>query len=437
MPSPPDRLPGILEVIPSTPLPPLNLTCSMGFTNDVVDLWWSSPGEISSNTKFNIVGVNVYRSFDSEFGPYHRINANPIQSNYYRDSNKIQVILREDVTNKFIARGNTDPNGRWIFRTDYTPIVLQPSLGTECSDMNVFVTIDGEPALVKSIVSQTGEIELDRNPQFNVINQRQLEPVLPTENSVVLASYRYRKQGVQTNLYQRIFYRVSTVILAEDGSLVETPLKSASTTNTNEIEKLDWIWQEAIRRNKFILQQGGERVKVFIRKYLGPQCGCYSFTNKQPASDCLVCYATGVIGGYDGPYDLLVAPDDSEKNIAQSNRGRSLTHAYETWTGPQPLLSQRDFIVKLNGDRYGIGPVRMPSNRGMQLQQHFSISHLDQGDIRYQVPVLDTSTLVVPQTRYITNGEGRATPMTSEREAIPDEREIRGKTVVYENTYRR
>ena len=437
MPAPPDRKPGLLEVIPDLPLPPLNLMCSMGFSNDTVDLWWSSPGEISSNTKFTIIGVNVYRSFDSEFGPYTRLNAIPISINYYKDNKNVRVVLQENVSNSFIARGNTDPQGRWIFKTSKTPIFIQPSLGTECADMNVFVTVDGVQSPIFSINSNSGEVQLDTFKKFNVTNQKIVNPVIPNNDSVVLASYRYKDFGPSTSLYQRLFYRVTTVAMDPNGVLLETPIKDASVTNTNEIEKLDWIWKEAVRRNKFILQQGGERVKAFIRKNVGPRCGCYSYTNKQPASDCVVCYGTGVIGGYDGPYDIIIAPDDSEKNIAQSNRGRSLTHSYETWTGPQPLLSQRDFIVKLNGDRYGFGPVRMPSNRGMQLQQHFTITHLDEGDIRYKVPVLDISTLVVPQTRYMVDGEGKATPMVTERQAIPDEREIRGRTVAYENTYRR
>jgi hypothetical protein len=437
MPSPPDRNPSLLEIIPSLPLPPLNLTCSMGFDNSTVDLWWSNPAILSSNTAFNIIGVNVYRSFDSEYGPYKRLNAAPVQVNYWRDHTRQYVVLREDVTNSFTCRADTDPAKRWVFRTSKTPIVIQPSLGTECADLNVLVTIDGVPAKIRRILSVSGEVELETHEQFDTINQVTTPAVVPTPGSVVLASYRYLEQGPRTSLYQRIFYRVTSVAIDNTGSMTETPMKMASITNTNEIEKLDWIWREAVRRNKFILDQGGERVKVFIRKYLGPRCGCYSEANRQPASDCLVCYGTSIIGGYDGPYDILIAPDDSERNIAQSNRGRSLTHAYETWTGPQPLLSQRDFIVKLNGDRYGIGPVRMPSNRGTQLQQHFNISHLDERDIRYSVPVLDVSTLVVPQTRYIISGEGSATPMTTERQAIPDEREIRGRTVVHENVYRK
>lgn len=437
MPSPPDRPPGILEVIPCNPLPPLNVTCAVGFENNKVDIWWSNPAELSSNTQYNILGVNVYRSFDSEYGPYQRLNASPVQINYWRDNSLVNVVLQEDVSRSFICNGNTDPSGRWIFRTRNVPIIIQPSINTDCIDLNVYVTIDGQPVKIRSIVSETGEVEIDTRSKFDVTNQTFSLPVTINPSSIVLASYRYLNRGPQTKLYQRLFYRVTTVAVNSSGNYIETPLKSANGTNTNEVEKLDWIWREAVRRNRFILQQGGERVKAFIRKHVGTRCGCYSYDNKQPAGDCLVCYATGIIGGYDGPYDVIVAPDDSEKNITQSNRGRSLTHAYETWTGPQPLLSQRDFIVKLNGDRYGIGPVRMPSNRGMQLQQHFTISHLDEPDIRYKVPVLDTSSMIIPQTRYTIPGEGASSPMTTERNAIPDEREIRGRTVAFENAYRR
>jgi hypothetical protein len=100
-------------------------------------------------------------------------------------------------------------------------------------------------------------------------------------------------------------------------------------------------------------------------------------------------------------------------------------------------LTQRDFFVKLNGDRYGIGPVRMPSNRGMQLIQFFTTSHLDTADIRYSVPVIQTEFLVFPETRYPVPGEGKETPMMTDRESIPAERQYRANTVTGENVNRR
>lgn len=441
MPFPRDRAPTILEQTdPAFPLPPLNVFAVSGLEKGIMDIRWSSPTEIRSNTCFNVVGVNIYRSFDSEFGPYFRLNTTPVGSTQWRDMTSTVLALNEDISNSFTARGpETDPEGKYVFRTKYKPIVIYPSLGSSnCTNLNVQVTVNGVPAYVERIYSETGIVELRTVPTFNVATQKLTPAVLPTSDSdVVLATYKYTTNNVVTNLNTRLFYRVTTVALDKDGRLIETPLNRATQGNRNEVEKLDYIWTEAIRRNLWIRFQGGERVKLFIKKTVGLQCGCVSSVHKQPSSDCEVCYGTGILGGYDGPYDIIIAPDDAAKKMSQTNRGRTVEHSYDTWMGPRPLVSQRDFMVMLNGDRYGVGAVRMPSNRGMQLQQMFTVTHIDEPDIRYKVPVLNTSLLEAPQTRYLRPGHipgrGDAIPMITEKASIADERELRGGTVTWEN----
>lgn len=441
MPFPRDRAPTVLEqTSPAFPLPPLHVMAASGLEREVVDVRWSNPGEIKANTCFNVIGVNVYRSFDSEFGPYFRLNTTPVGSTQWRDRTRVVLATQEDVSHSFRARGaETDPDRRYMFRTRFRPIVIYPSPGSaNCTNLNVQVTVNGVAAFVERIYADQGIVELRTTPTFDVVTQKQFPPVLPTaETDVVLATYRYETNKVPTKLAQRVFYRVTTVAVGDDGKLVETPLERATQGNRDEVEKLDYIWTEAIRRNLWIQFQGGERVKLFIRKAVGVECGCGSSIHKQPSSDCEVCYGTGVIGGYEGPFDIIIAPDDSARKIAQTNRGRTVEHGYDTWTGPRPLVSQRDFIVKLNGDRYGIGPVRMPSNRGMQLQQMFPIERLDEADMRYRVPLFDTSMMDSPQTRYLRPdmrwGRKDATPMVTEKRTIGDERELRGGTVTWEN----
>lgn len=437
MPAPRDRQPHILEQdSPCLPLPPLNV---MAYVPDksTIDIRWTCPSQLQGNSRFNILGVNLYRSFDSEYGPYTRVNPVPCGATFWRDRTQVILALQENVSNFFVGRGAaTNPDDKYIFTTRFKPIVIYPSPGTaNCTNLNVQVTVNGIPAYVQKIDAYNGSVELRSYPTVDSVSQQMIPAVLPTSlNDVVYATYRYVSNPITIDLAKRIFYRLTTVAYDQESMrLIETPLDRAAQTNNQEVEKLDYIWAEAVRRNKWILYQGGERVKVFIRKAAGPKCGCYSDTHKQSRADCLVCYGTGYIGGYDGPYDIIIAPDDADKGIVQQNRGRTLDHSYETWTSPSPLLSQRDFIVKLNGDRYGIGPVRMPTNRGMQLQQFFTVAHLDEVDIRYQVPVPDPSMMVAPQTRYIVPGQGNATPMMTEKKTIPDEREIRGGTVTAEN----
>lgn len=441
MPSPRDRAPTILEQgCPAFPLPPLSVVAASGLEKGVVDVRWSSPAELKPNTCFNLLGVNVYRSFDSEFGPYFRLNTTPVGSTQWRDRTSTVLALNEDVSKSFTAFGSeNDPAGRFVFRTRNRPIVIYPSPGSaNCTNLNVQVTVNGALAFVECIFAGIGAVELRTTPTFDVVRQEQTPAVLPSsESDVVLATYRYEQNVVRTDLAQRVFYRVTTVALDGDGKLMETPLERATQGNRDEVEKLDYIWTEAIRRTLWILFQGGERVKLFIRKAVGLKCGCSSSTHKQPSSDCIVCYGTGIIGGYEGPFDAIIAPDDAAKKVSQTNRGRTFEHSYDTWMGPRPLVSQRDFIVKLNGDRYAIGPVRMPSNRGMQLQQMFPISHLDEVDIRYKVPLFETSVMPSPQTRYLRPdlrwGRKDATPMITEKQTIGDERELRGLSATWGN----
>jgi len=172
---------------------------------------------------------------------------------------------------------------------------------------------------------------------------------------------------------------------------------------------------------------------VFIRKHVGIPCGCApDSVHKQAINDCLICYGTGIVGGYEGPYDVLVAPDDGERRINYGENGLNLEHTYEVWTGPQPILSQRDFLVKINGERYSIGAIRFPSNRGNVLQQHFQIGHIDEQDIRYMVPVIGRQRYEAVE--FSPRGpEYGADATVTDKLNIPDERELRGRTKVWEN----
>jgi hypothetical protein len=428
------------------PAPPLNVFMESGFMPGVFNIRWDDPAQLALNSPFLLCGVNVYRSFDSEFGPYERITQLPIGSNFWRDRTDTEQRVSEDVSASFIMLGpSASASGadfpRYAFKTQF-PIIKSGSQGIFANRAeDVQVLIDGVPAVVKSVFGRTGEIELESQPRADVARQTIQQQVLPKPGSVVTCSYVRMRSLVRTDLATRVFYRVTTVGLPEgcdlssvsSSDLVETPLEDATGTSNAEIEKLDYMWREAIRRNRWILEQGGERVKLFLQKTVGIPCPCIQDDyHKQPINDDPLCFGTGIVGGYEGPYDILIAPDDAERRIAQKDIGRTVEHAYEVWTGPVPLLSMRDFIVKLNGDRYSIGAVRMPSNRGMVLQQHFNIGHFDEKDIRYRVGVHNPVKFAAVEFKP-SGPEQEAEAHVTDKPNIPEDRQLRGRTPAWEN----
>ena len=415
-----------------------------------------------NNSAWNIVGVNIYRSDNGQRGPYVRVNRVPIGSLAYRDHVDNTLIESEVVRwhGDWLSKGTDPNNADWIFRAKFVPVVKAYGQAVAAnSPSDVLVKVNGVAIPVQSVFGPTGDVTLINQPTWDLARERWVPPVIPTEASEVTITYRYNANLIPTDLDRtnQVFYRVTTVALDTTGTspsgLVETPLGYCPPVGLAEVETVDWIWREAKRRNLFILEQGGERVKLFKRKVSGLTCPCYLDPvtreyGQQPSARCPTCFGTGYVGGYDGPTDIIVAPDEADRRVSQTPNGRRLEHQYEVWTTENPSITQRDFIVKQTGERYSIGPVRRPAVRGLPLQQHFNIQYLDEQDIRYRVPVTGTDDLPWPETRY-TNPElspcedadpypvgfdYQAAPMGSEVPKIPDGREIRGRTPVWANT---
>lgn len=415
-----------------------------------------------SNSAWTIVGVNIYRSDSGERGPYIRVNKIPLGTLFYRDRTDIRRVHDEIVAwdGSWIYRGDAPNDPIWRFRTQFRPVVKAIGNAIPANSSNdVEVFVDGVRMPLAGVFGPTGEIDLNLAPIWNPATENLSTAPTPTENSLVTVSYHYGRGNVLSmgpDLRPRVFYRITTVAIDPTGTtpsgLIETPLEYCEPITPFNSEKLDYIWREAIRRNRFILEQGGERVKLFLRKITGVPCTCVWDARLreymgQPLNDCQSCYGVGWLAGYEGPIDIIIGPDESERRVTQTPNGRRLENTYEVWIGPTPMVSQRDFIVKQNGERFSIGPVRRTQIRGLTLQQAFQIGYLPETDIRYQVPMGDLERLAWPETRY-TRPEGspcadappypvgydyQATPMGTEVAKVPDGREIRGRTPVFAN----
>lgn len=424
-----------------------------------------------SNSRWDIVGVNVYRSDNGERGPYVRVNRFPVGSFFYRDSIDNVIVENEIVQwdGSWVSKGEGANSYRWAFKTYFCPIVkpsTAPPTGQATrltvvpanAPSDVIVKIGGVQVPVDLVFGPTGEVTLINQPAWDLAKERSIPPILPASDGTteVTVTYWYSRNQVLSGLDRttQTFYRVTSVALdsSSPSGYIETPLSYSPPVSVSQVETIDYIWREGVRRNLWILQQGGERVKLFKRKVSGILCPCRIDEqtlelNKQPSNRCGTCFGCGFVGGYDGPTDIIIAPDDAERRVSQSPNGRRLEHTYEVWTGPSPSITQRDFIVKQTNERYSIGPVRRPAIRGLPLQQHFNIGYLDEQDVRYKIPVNGITELPWPQSRptdpntpcnpqppYPVGFDYQSTTMETEKANIPDEREIRGRSKVWENT---
>jgi len=426
------------------PFPPANLEVISAFMPGVFDLRWDNPdfhvGMPQGNSQFQVVGVNIYRSDASDRGPYHRVNLFPLGSLFYRDQASYVYIVNEIVVlNQWLFRGDGPNDRRWVFRTK-CPIVKpayvqpyqyprqnqSPLWGSDPTDVSV--TVNGQEVQLEQVFGKSHEVKLVNQPSWDAATQQYAPCDLPLNpDDEVLVTYYTIRNFIRSGLDTKTWYRATTVALdpSNPTGLIETPLEYCEPRSHIEVEPLDYIWREAIRRNNWILEQGGERVKALLRKTAGQECCCNAqiddkvkVFNKQPSARCLYCYGTGFIGGFEGPYDIIIAPDDSERRVAQTEKGRTLEHSYEVFTGPSPSVTQRDFIVKQTNERYSIGPVRRPSNRGNYLQQHFNIRYFDEQDIRYKVPIVGTTAFVYPETRH-THEPHQSFAMSYKDEGLP------------------
>jgi hypothetical protein len=406
------------------------------------DVRWDNPRLIPQNNSLNVLGCNVYRATDSPEGAYVLCNTTPVTALFYRDETVEEVVYQEDATATLIP--GTDPDAKWIVYSAHKPIVIPNSNGKYSDNIkDVVVEIDNGDATFLEIPAfyldgVTGKITLISLPTFNYDVDQIIPPRLPTPpNGHVRISYRYLKHSVLSELNQRIYYKVTTVATdpTNPAANIETPLSEVEAFSAFDIEPLDYIWAEAIRRNRYILEQGGERVKIFVRKWMGEVCDTYNYAYGQSHNDCTQCMGVGILGGYIGPYEAIIAPPEAEKTIELTDIGLHVNFQFQTWTGPYPLLNQRDFIVRQNNHRFVVGPVNAQGQRGAIFQQHFTISQLDEGDIRYKVPITGGEITVPESTDLYRDPQLKspASPVINDKPGIDPDKQQRGRTVTWEN----
>jgi len=319
---------------------------------------------------------------------YIDFTRNDIQVKFYAKSSNVGINIKFLYFQATTANAKLplikDVRGNYSIQVRHTPIATSRTeklYTDQLFDVEVF--IDGKKAAIKSVDGLKGVIILDTERQYDQTLQTWYEPPLPSVQSLVTVTYQYNVNSIKMNLSKLPFYKVVAVL--SDNS--ETRLEWCPSI-TLQSDKLDYMYLEAIRRNSWLLDQAGERVLLFIRKTTGEKCKCYKRnerTHGQPqVGSCKICWGTGFVGGYEGPYEIRISPFQSEQRISMQERGMKLENIESTWTSISPIITQRDFIARRNSQMYAIGPISTPQVRGIATQQHFSVEHIDSTDIRYE-----------------------------------------------------
>jgi len=353
------------------------------------DLWWVDDPLATK-------GYNIYRAFDAPVN-WHKLNKNPWVGHFYRD----QVVL-EEVTYIVQPSDWRDQGtfGRWIFQLPETPystvVTGRPFVATSPDDIALFLDgVQYRPAEVQGI-DRTVFLQMD-----NTLKQGgYVTDLAPVSNGVVWkADYSgvtefkvtYNRLANYVDIYTsmvRTFYTI--VPIGDSGELHKPGHFGTKIVNTQEVDEMTWEYAEMIRRNQWIFEQVGEPAYLLFRKTRGEKCGCNGPETGlgAPRTACPICFETGIVGGYYGPFDITYVPPDSAiSRELDEGGGIKATRESRSYLTNTPIVQDGDLIVRRNGDRLVVSGVISKSPRGILLQQDFTTSLLTPGDTRYLIPL--------------------------------------------------
>ena len=361
------------------------------------DLWWA---EFEDAKK----GYNVYRAYDHPSN-WVKLNRNgPWLGHFYRDMTSLEQTTYTLQPQDFIETGQL---GKWAFRIPDIPYATvdagRAKVSNNPDDVSVLVSASGNPAIDGQVFRPAQVSGLDRT----IFMQMELTlaeggavsntAMVDTGNvnytnyaGIALWQATYNKLMNYVDIYtslNRTYYAV--VPVGDKGELHAPGAPGTVVKNTQEVDQIDWVYEEMVRRNQYLFETTGEPAYIMFRKWRGTPCGCV-YGTEQPKTGCKSCYETGFVGGYIGPYDFLFVPPDSALTREITEGGIKTTRDSRSLLTRTPIVQNGDLIIRRNGDRMVISNVVYKMPRGIILQQDFTVSLLPPGDTRYLIPEVNT-----------------------------------------------
>jgi hypothetical protein len=347
------------------------------------DLWWVDAPEAT-------VGYNIYRAFDYPAN-WVKLNTTPQPGHFYRDISSLQSITYTVQAADWVEKGEF---GKWGFRipdVPYSNIVKGRPVVCDTPE-EITVILDGNsfrPVMVNGL-DQTIWLRMDNTlPIGGKVSAYPLVADLTTV-SVFQVTYNRLTNFVDIfNNMRRTFYTI--VPVNGSGETIAAGASGNPVVDSNQIDTMDYLQAEMVRRNAWLFEQTGEPAYLLIKKSRGTLCGCTNTGVQMPRTGCSSCFETGWIGGYYGPYDVLFIDPDVAALRTLNEGGVKVERNSRSYFGPTPIVQNGDLIVRRNGERLVIHTVTYKMPRGVLLQQEFNVELLNTKDTRYLIPLGNSS----------------------------------------------
>lgn len=359
-----------------------NLLILNSSINQSRDLWWPR------DTKATL-GYNVYRAENAPI-EWKRLTPTPVPGQYFRDQTRLQLVKFPVTAGNWIDAGEMGQKCVRLPDVPYSNVTQGRAVVASHPDDVGIEIIDNSNN--KTILRPLQVSGMDKTvwlpvgaalPYGGAVDEY---PIIDYSKvaSINLLYYRLVNHvDIMTNLL-RTFY---TVVPVTDRGEEHLPgARGTDIVDSLQVDKIDYILAEMVRRNQWLLEQAAEPTKLLFRRSSGERCGCASeFTQGRTA--CPICYETGFVGGYYGPIDFLFLDPDTAATRTIDEGGQKVERQSQSWVTRTPVLQDGDLIVRKNGERLVISGVTPKMPRGVLVHQNYNVELLNPLDTRYLIPI--------------------------------------------------
>jgi hypothetical protein len=345
-------------------------------------------------------GYNIYRSFDFPTN-WVKLNLHPLTVHFFRDETTLLRTTHTIQPTDFVEKGE---EGHWVLRIPdipYSNVVKgRAQVCNNCDEVTILMDgVPFRPIQVQGLDQQVF-IQQDRTlpgtstPPGDGVGEApgavSTFPAMPNLNEVKVFQVVYNKLINFVDIYTTLVRTFYTVVgVGADGRELHKPGDPhTEIVDTQQVDRMDYMQREMVRRNDWIFEQVGEPAFLMFRRTRGDVCGCTQGDLNQPKHGCPSCFEVGIVGGYFGPYDFLFIDPDSQVKRTLQEGGIEVERESTSYIGPTPIVQDGDLIIRRNGERLIINNVRYKNPRGVLLMQDYQTKLLVKGDTRYLIPVV-------------------------------------------------